>query len=125
MTPADYLVWLISLSAPIYIIVCLVARRELPRYFALAFYCLATSAVSIGSFATLKAYGITSKEYAYVYYYGESVLAILLFLVVLGLFRHLLEDMGAALYVRVAGVLLRGGTAWISFMIVQGNRGHT
>ena len=124
MTPFDLLLWLISLPAPIYIIARLVARREIPRYFALAFYCLATSATSIGDFALMRLYGIGSREYAYAYYYGESVLAIVLFLVVLGLFRQLLEDMGAALYVRIAGIFLLGGTAWFSFMIVQGSRGH-
>ncbi|MGH9727876.1 MAG: hypothetical protein ACRD4V_04725 [Candidatus Acidiferrales bacterium] len=124
MTHFDYLVWLLSLPAPIYIVARLAARHELPRYFALAFYCLATSAVSIGDFAILKICGIGSMEYIYAYYYGESVLAVVLFLVVLGLFRQLLEDMGAALYVRVAGILLLGRTAWISFMIVQDSRAH-
>ncbi|HVA72805.1 MAG TPA: hypothetical protein VNF02_06790 [Candidatus Limnocylindrales bacterium] len=124
MTPFDYIVWLISLPAPIYIVARLAVRRELFRYFALAFYCLATTASNIGNFAVLKIYGIASAPYIYAYFYSESILAVLLFLVVLSMFRQLLEDMGATVYVRIAGILLLAGTAWVSFTVVQGHRDH-
>jgi hypothetical protein len=123
-TTFDYALFFLSLPAPIYIAVLLLKRRESAQYLALAFYAFTTAMASIGGFAVMRVFGFTSLAYIYYYYYTESFLAVLLFLVLMSFFRQLFEDMGAGLYVRIGGILLLGGTAFVSFLIIQGSRDH-
>jgi uncharacterized membrane protein YgdD (TMEM256/DUF423 family) len=80
---------------------------------------LASSFVSIVRFKVLHTYGLSSSEYAYVYYYSDLLLTIGLFCALMTLYVHVFEDMGAEQYVRLGAVLLLLGTAGFSFAIVQ------
>jgi hypothetical protein len=120
----DYVLAVLGIVAPAFLVVRLAIHRELLNYFALAFYSASSIAASLGLALILKIYGFTSLAYLYAYYYSESVLAVLLFFVVLSFLRQLFEDLGAGIYIRVAGILMLSATGVISFLIIQGNRSY-
>lgn len=124
LTTFDYILGVLGILAPAYVVLCLAIQREILSYFALAFYSASSVAASAGLYAVLKTYGFNSLAYRYSYYYSESVLAVLLFFVILSFFRQLFEDLGAGIYVRIGGILLLSGTAMVSFLMIQGNRSY-
>ncbi|HKW90006.1 MAG TPA: hypothetical protein VJN21_14740 [Candidatus Acidoferrales bacterium] len=124
LTAFDYILTFAGLVAPAYVVIRLAIHRELFNYFALAFYCASTVAETVGLLAVLRIYGFSSLVYLYGYYYSESVLAVLLYFVVLGFLRQLFEDLGAGIYARIGCILLLSGTALISFLMIQGNRDY-
>lgn len=124
ITIFDYVLAVVDLVAPAYIVVRLAIHHELLKYFALAFYSASTVLETVFLFAVIRIHGFSSLVYVYSYYYSESVMAILLFFVVLGFLRQLFEDLGAGIYVRIAGILLLSGTAFVSFLMIQGNKDY-
>jgi hypothetical protein len=67
----------------------------------------------------LSYYGFTSSEYVYYYYYGDALLTICLYFVVLHLFSHVFDEMGAERYLRFGASLLLAGTAVFSYLAVH------
>jgi hypothetical protein len=64
-------------------------------------------------------YGFASREYTYYYYYGDALLTICLYFVVLHLFSHVFDEMGAERYLRFGASLLLAGTALFSYLAVH------
>lgn len=83
----DYILLIISLAAAGYVIGYLALQSELLNYFALAFYSAASIAETATVYFILRIYGFGSLQYRYSYYYSESVMAVLLYFVVLGFLR--------------------------------------
>jgi hypothetical protein len=124
ITTFDYILGILGIAAPIYIVVRLAIHHELAQYFALGFYSISTVTATLSLFAIMKIYGFSSLDYLYFYYYSESVLAILLYFVVLGFLRQLFEDLGAGIYVRIGGILLLSATACVSFLLIEGHKDY-
>jgi hypothetical protein len=124
MTLYDYIVVITGILAGLYVIVLEAFRRQITQYLFLLLYLALSLTETIAGYAILRIYGFASAQYMYFYYYCESVLAIILYFVILGFIRQILEDLGAGIYARIAGILLLGGTALVSFLMVEGHKSY-
>ncbi len=122
--PLDYFVWILGLALEVFVVVFSVTRRQFLRYLPLNLYMLADAMFTVGSFYFVMHYGLQSLAYRYFYYYGDSLLTILLYFCVLGLYQHVFEEMEASKYVRAASLMLLVGTALVSFVIVRQSQDH-
>ncbi len=100
-------------------IVCALAKHSLRRYLPLGLYVGVRLLKSVIGVGVLTHYGFTSKEYMYYYYYGDALLTICLYFVVLHLFLHVFDEMGAERYLRFGASLLLAGTALFSYLAVH------
>jgi FlaA1/EpsC-like NDP-sugar epimerase len=85
---------------------------------------LAAAAATAAHFFTFRRFGFHSTEYVYVYYYTDSLLTILLFFAIWGLYEQVFKQMAVSQYIRVTAALLLVGTALVSYLIVRENQTH-
>jgi len=114
----DYLFSLFGFLFEAAFVVCLIRQKASGRYFALGLYMLSSFVLSIVRYVILLQLGFLSDQYIYFYYYSDAFLTICLFLVLISLFQIVFEDMGIRRHLRVGALLLLGGTAWFSYMVV-------
>jgi hypothetical protein len=122
--PVDYLVWFAGPAAQIAVVVCLLHNKEFLRNFSLSFYTLGTTLVTLIDFFLLRRFGVQSLEYTYFYYYSESLLTILLFLVIMQFYEQVFSELHAAVYIRRGAVILLAATAIFSYLVVHANKEH-
>jgi hypothetical protein len=72
----------------------------------------------------VRAHGLQSVQYRYFYYYNDSIITIIMYVAVIGLYMHVFEDMHLGKYFRGLAVVILGGTAAVSFLAVQRNTGN-
>ncbi len=118
----DYLIWALGLGLEAYVIFRLFWGHAFFRYLALSTYLLATLSFTIGLVAVYQAYGFTSFEYIYFYFYGDALLTLLLYLVVVGLFERVFHQLGFNRHVRVVALLVLIGTVALSYSVVHAAR---
>ena len=80
--------------------------------------------VQCAHFYFLHKYGLSSKQYTYVYYYTESLLTISLFCVVIQLYQHVFEEMKVSKQIRTAAGVLVAATAFFSYAVIRQNQDH-
>lgn len=80
---------------------------------------LGSLVLSVCRFVIFMRCGYASSEYLYFYYYSDAVDTVLLYSCIMGLYQHVLTEMGVSKYVRVGSMLLLGGTALVSFLLVR------
>ncbi len=100
-------------------LVCALAKHSFRRYLPLSFYMGFRLLKSVIDASVLTHYGFTSTMYMYTYYYGDALLTICLYFVVLHLFLHVFDEMGAERYLRFGAALLLAGTALFSYLAVH------
>lgn len=122
--PFDYAMWLAGFLIEAYVVVRSVYRRDFFQYFPLNFYMLCAALVTVGAYCSIRRYGFSSTNYAYYYYYTESLLTILLFTVIIRLYREVFTEMQVSRYIKRAAVVLLVATALFSYAIVHQNRSH-
>jgi len=122
--PFDYFVWILSFALEASVVVFSLARRQFLRYLTLNLYMLADAVFTVGTFYFVTQYGLYSLAYRYFYYYGDTLLTILLYFCVFSLYQHVFAEMQASKYVRAASLLLLLGTATVSFLIVRQSQDH-
>jgi hypothetical protein len=79
----------------------------------------ASAVVEVLRYRMLTHYGYTSSQYFYFYYYSDALLTITLYLALISLFVIVFREMSAERYVIYGAVLLLGGTALFSYLVVQ------
>ena len=117
--PLELFIWVIGSLLEASVVVCALAKHSFRRYLPLCLYMglrLFTSTVSLW---ILMHYGFGSSEYTYTYFYSDALLTICLYIVVLHMFSHVFDEMGAERYLRFGASLLLGGTALFSYLVVQ------
>jgi hypothetical protein len=117
--PLDYVIWLCGFALAAFVVVRAVAARDFFRYFLLNFYMLAVVLVTGFQFCAYQAYGFTSVQYVYAYYWGDSLETVFLYFAIIGMYQLVFGELGLTKYVRVAAVLLLGGTALFSYLVVS------
>jgi len=122
--PFDYFVWIVSFALEVFVVVFSLTRRQFLRYLPLNLYMLADAMFTVGTFYFVTHYGLHSQAYSYFYYYGDSLLTILLYFCVFDLYQHVFEEMEASKYVRATSLMLLLGTGLVSFLIVRQNQDH-
>lgn len=115
------LIWFSGVAAALFVVVRSVLRREFFSYFPINFYMLSLGVASIGRRLLLNTYGFKSPEYAYFYYYSDTLLTIVLYVAILSLYQRVFAEMKVSRYIRVGGTVLLGLTAAVSYMMVHQN----
>ena len=118
--PVDYFLWFASAALEAGVVLCAIWKRAFFRYFTLNLYMLAAFVSTLVRFFVFQAHGFSSPHYIYTYYYSDALLTICLYFALMGLFVHVFEEMDIARYVRVATLLLLGGTSWFSYQVISG-----
>ncbi len=117
--PFQYFIWVICSLLEASVLVCALAKHSFRRYLPLSFYMGFRLLKSVIDASVLTHYGFTSTMYMYTYYYGDALLTICLYFVVLHLFLHVFDEMGAERYLRFGAALLLAGTALFSYLAVH------
>ena len=116
---AQYLMWCLCTLFEAAVVVCALKKGAFRRYLLLNVYMLASVAVTVARFNVLKSYGFTSPQYIYVYYYSDALLTIFLYFALASLYAHVLSELKAERYLRLATLLLLAGTALFSYAVVE------
>jgi hypothetical protein len=122
--PMDYTVWTAGFLLEVVVVVSAFAKSQARRYLSIAMYMLCCGLVQCAHFYFLRKYGVSSKQYTYVYYYTESLLTISLFCVVIQLYQHVFQEMAVGKHIRTAAAVLVGATAFFSYAVIRQNQDH-
>ena len=117
--PVAYSIWCAVLCADVWCAVCIVKRKAFSQNFTIFLFVSASAVVGVARFILVQAAGFRSNSYFYFYYYSDALLTICLFIVLMSLFAEVFSELGAGRMVRVGALLLLGGTALISFHMVD------
>jgi hypothetical protein len=115
---------LASLLLELYVVVCSLYRRDFFRELPINVYMMATAAVSCGQALCIQRFGYSSAQYRSYYFYSDSLLAILMFWVIIHFYQEVFKELRASHYVRTAAVLLLGATAVFSYLVVHQKSGN-
>lgn len=115
----QYVIWCLCTLFEIAVVVCALKKGAFRRYLLLNIYMLASVAVTVARFEVLTSYGFTSTEYIYVFYYSDTLLTIFLYFALASLYAHVLSELKAERYLRLATLLLLAGTALFSYAVVE------
>ena len=100
------MVWMLGFLAEIAVVVYLISRRQLFRYFPIVFYIVCDALVTCGLFYCVHHFGFQSAIYSYFYYYTDSVLNVLMFCVITKFYQETFAEMGVGRHIRAAAVTL-------------------
>jgi hypothetical protein len=114
-----YAIWFLATLLELSVVVCAVAKQSFRRYFFLNLYMAASFLVSVGRYLVLNQFGQQSAEYGYFYFYSDTLLTVFLYFALITLYIHVFDELKAEKYVRLAAVILLGGTALFSYSVVQ------
>jgi len=101
------------------VVVCAVAKHAFRRYLFLNVYMASSFLVSVGRYEILNQFGFASQEYRYFYFYSDALLTICLYFALITLYVYVFDELQAEKLVRLAAVVLLGGTALFSYAVVQ------
>lgn len=116
--PIGLIIWFLGTAFELAFVVCSLVRKSFLRYFALNFYLLLSTAVSIARYVFLSSYGFNSDQYMYFYYYSDALLTLALYVALISLYSHVLGELRAGEYVKWGAVFLLLGTAGFSYAVV-------
>jgi hypothetical protein len=101
------------------VVVCALAKHTFRRYLCLNLYMLSAFTVGMVRLEVLKLFGWESTQYRYLYYSSDVLCTIFLYLALISLYIQVFDEMKAEKFVRLAAVILLGGTAVFSYLVVQ------
>lgn len=116
LSPADYVIWLVGFLSEIAVVVCCIYRREFFSYLSVSLYMLLCAVGDCGVYVCSQRFGIHSKQYFYSYFTSDILLSILMYVVIVELFKRVLADTAWSRYVRGAAGILLGATALFAFI---------
>jgi hypothetical protein len=120
----DYLLWIAGGVAGLWVVARSIAERTFLRYLPLNLYLLAVVMVSVFQFLVIRAYGLVSPTYVFVYYYSDCVLTLFLYLVILGFYQQVFEGSQVSRHLRVAAAVVFGAVVLVTFSVVQDQKDH-
>lgn len=116
--PFAYLVWFIGILCEAAVVVCALKKRAFRRYLLLNLYMACAVISELCRYKILHDYGFNSQQYMYFYYYSDAVLTIFLYFALSALYAHVFSEMKAERYVKMGALLLLGGTALFTYLVV-------
>ena len=122
--PFDYVIWVVSFLAELYVVVWALANKQFLRNISLNIYILAVALQSIVLYPLLNHYGVTSLQYRYTYYYTDSLLIIMLYFVIMRFYKEMFREMHVGKYVQGASAMLLTATALFSYVVIRQNQDH-
>ena len=120
----DYVIGSVSFVLEICVVVFALYSRPYFRYTMPAIYMLFTAIVQTGAWISVERYGTSSPEYFNFYYYGDSMLAITLFFVIIQLYQWIFTEMSISRYIRSVASALLVVTAVFSYLVIHQNKNH-
>ncbi len=96
-----------------------IRTRCLTRYFLPNLCMVSFFLINLSRFVVFVRYGFGSSDYMYFYYYTDALGTIVLYFSVMAFYQLVFEQMGVSKYLRGASIILLGGTAWFSYMVVN------
>jgi hypothetical protein len=117
--PLEYFIWIICTLLEAAVVVCAVRSHSIRQYILLNLYMTLSFLVSVGRYQILSHSGVASREYVYFYFYSDALLTIGLYFALLNLYILVFDEMKVERYLRLGAILLLGGTAWFSYVVVQ------
>jgi hypothetical protein len=122
--PFDYALWIVSFFLEVAVVLCAVYRRDFSRYLSLNVYMLGAVAVQCATYVSFTRFGSGSAQYHFVYYYLNSLLAVLMFFVVIQLYQKVFAQMNASAQIRRTATFLLVGASCVSYFIVREHRAN-
>jgi hypothetical protein len=117
--PLDYVLWFGSAFLEAAVVVCALRSRAFRWYLTLTIYMLFAFLTNASRFVIFTHYGFRSLEYKYVYYYSDSLMTILLYFAVMGLYAVTFEEMGVSRLIQRASIGILAATAVFSLLVVR------
>ena len=117
--PFDYVIWLLGFLAEVGVIVRTLLCRHFLRYLSLNLYLLALAASTVCRFWIFRTYGFSSLQYRYCYYYSDSLVTIVMYVAIMGLYLRVFEEMRVSKHIRGLAVVILAGAVGFSFLVVQ------
>jgi hypothetical protein len=111
-------IWILGIVADVCLIVTSLVRGSFLKYFFLNLYVILSLSADLMRQYVLRAWGLDSRQYHYVYYYTDCLLTIALFVAVISLASRVFAELKLDRVVRVVAVLLLLGTAGFSYAVV-------
>jgi hypothetical protein len=111
-------IWVVGMGAGVSFVATSLIRGSFLRYFFLNLYVLFSMSADLSRQYILRAYGLNSSEYYYVYYYTDCLLTVALFVAVISLASLVFAELKLGKFVRLLAVLLLLGTAAFSYAVV-------
>jgi hypothetical protein len=111
-------IWCLGTAFELAFVVCSIARKSFFTYFFLNLYMLLDVLAEIARWLVLAKYGITSERYAYMYFYTDTLLTVVLYVVLISLYSRVFGELRFAKHMRLAAVVLLLGTAGFSYAVV-------
>jgi len=122
--PLDYIIWLSGFFLQAAVVVAILCRGALARYYAVAAFMATSILVNCFQYLCISRYGVDSKEYSYCYYSAESLRTILLFFVIIQLCEQIFAEMHVHRYIRGGASMLLFATALFSYVVIHTHGEH-
>ncbi len=117
--PVDYAIWLAVTLADVFCFVSVLRKRGFRQHFTILIFLFASITASAGRYLLIETAGLKSSSYFYFYYHSDALLTICLFFVIMSFYGHVFSDMGVRKQMRLGAMLVLGGTALISYHMVN------
>ena len=114
----ELFIWCIGTALELAFVVCSIARKSFFTYFFLNLYMLLDVPAEIARCLVLAQYGQKSDQYMYTYYYTDTLLTVVLYVLLISLFSRVFGELRFAKHMRLAAVVLLLGTAGFSYAVV-------
>jgi hypothetical protein len=118
----EHSIWITAIVLEAGVAVCALFRRDFLRYISIVIYMFAASAVDYSAYLCVQKYGSSSHQYYFLYHYSESLMAILMYSVIIQFYLRVFSEMKLSRFVQGAAFTLLAGTAVISYLVVRQNR---
>lgn len=111
-------IWIVGMVVGVCFVTSCLIRGFFLKYFFLNLYVLLSMSADLSRQYILRAFGLHSSEYYYVYYYTDCLLTIALFVAITSLASRVFDELNLAKFVRVVAIILLLGTAGFSYAVV-------
>ena len=118
------LVCLIGFLLEVGVVVCVLCRRNLYRYFPLGLYMLFSALTTVGGYSCISNFGYSSSAYVYFYYYSDALMTVLMFWVVIHFYGQAFDELKVSKVIRTGAIFLLALTALFSYVVVNRNKDH-
>jgi len=119
--PLDYVILVLALTGEVCVVLAILFRRDLRRYFSLSLYMMSAAGIVCGQYLSIAKYGLHSMEYCLFYYYTGSLLTILMYFVIVQFYQQAFSELNVNRYVRGGALILLMSTAAFSYLVVRNN----
>jgi hypothetical protein len=114
----ELFIWYLGTAFELAFVVCSIVRKSFFTYFFLNLYMLLGVLAEIARWLAVVKYGVASKQYMYMYFYTDTLLTVVLYVLLISLFSRVFGELRFAKHMKLAAVVLLLGTAGFSYAVV-------